>query len=69
MIREDVVMFANMTTEAAYDEKARAYLEALMETSYAVAMKITELPIEDDEMAQFKEMAKMFDTKFRPDLA
>jgi len=64
---EDVVMFANMTTDAAYDEKARAYLEALMETSYAVAMKVSEVKMEDPKMAQFAAMAKMFDTKLRPD--
>ena len=65
---EDVAMFANMTVEAAYDEHARAYLEALMETSYAATMKIADLPNENEEMAQFKAMAKMFDTQFRPDL-
>lgn len=65
---EDVVMFANMTTDAAYDEKARAYIEALMETAYAMAMKVSEIPIEDEEMAQYQEMAKMFDTQFRPDV-
>ncbi len=64
---EDVVMFANMTTEAAYDEQARAYLEALMETSYALAMKVAELKVEDEQLAKFKEMAGLFDTKFRPD--
>ncbi len=65
---ENVAIFANMTTEAAYDEKARAYVEALMETTYAAAMKIAELPIDAPQMAQFKEMAGIFDTKFRPDL-
>lgn len=65
---EDVVMFANMTSEAAYDQKVGEYLEALMETSYAVAMKISDLPMEDEKMVQFKEMSKMFDTKFRPDV-
>ncbi len=65
---DDVVMFANMTSEATYDEKARSYLEALMETSYAAAMKISELPMQDPKMAQFKEMTKLFDTKFRPDV-
>jgi hypothetical protein len=65
---EDVVMFANMTSDAAYNEKMRDYLEALMETVYAVSMKVTELPMEDENMAQFKDMAKTFDTKFRPDL-
>lgn len=64
---DDVVMFANMTTEAAYDEKAHAYLEALMETSYALAMKVAEFPVKDPQMAQFTQMAKMFDTQFRPD--
>ncbi len=65
---EDVVLFANMTVDAAYDEKARAYLEALMETAYAAAMKVSELPGEDENLKQFKEMTRMFDTKFRPDL-
>lgn len=65
---EDVVMFANMTSDAAYDEKMSAYLEALMETSYAIAMKVSEAPIKDVEMTQFKDMAKMFDVKFRPDV-
>jgi len=63
----DVVMFANLTTEAAYDAKARAYLEALMETSYAMAMKISEIQVEDPKLTQFAAMAKMFDTKLRPD--
>jgi hypothetical protein len=65
---EDVVLFANMTTDAAYDKETRAYLEALMETTYAAAIKISELPNNEGEMAQFKAMSKMFDTKFRPDL-
>ena len=65
---EDVVMFANMTSDAAYDEKFRAYVEALLETTYAMAMKISELPTEDEQMVQFKEMAKMFDGKFRGDV-
>ena len=63
----DVVMFANMTKEAAYDGKARAYMEALVETAYAMAMKVSEVKVEDDKMANFKAMAKMFDTTFRPD--
>ena len=65
---EDVVLFADMTGDAAYDEKARAYAEALLETGYAMTMKIAEAPIEGGEIAQFKEMAKLFDTKFRPDM-
>jgi hypothetical protein len=64
---EGVLMFADMTTDAAYSEKSRAYLEALMETSYAMIMKLANLPMEDGEMEQFQGMAKVFDEKFRPD--
>lgn len=65
---EDVVMFANMTSGAAYDEAAQAYIEALMETCYAIGMKVSEMPGEDENLAQFKEMTKLFDTKLRNDL-
>ncbi len=64
---DDVAVFANMTADAAYDEKARAYVEALMETAYTAAMKVSELKIDDEKMAQFKDGAKLFDTKFRTD--
>lgn len=65
---EDVLLFADLTTDAVYDDKSRAYLEALLETSYAMTMKLAETPMEGEQMAQFKAMAAMFDGKFRPDL-
>lgn len=65
---QDVVMFVNMTANPAYDVKAREYFEALVQTAYAGAMKAAELEIEDAEFAQFKEMATLFDTKFRTEL-
>lgn len=65
---EEVVLFANMTTDAVYDEKARAYAEALLETAYAMAMRVAEAPIEGEQLTQFREMAKLFDGKFRPDM-
>ena len=65
---EDVVLFADMTGDAVYDEKSRDYAEALLETAYAMTMKIAESPIEAKEFVEFQEMAKMFDTKFRPDM-
>ncbi len=63
----DVVLFADMTVDAAYDEKARAYYESLLETAYAMAIKVSDVPTENEDMIQFKEMAKLFDSKFRPD--
>ena len=65
---DNVLMFANLTANAAFDEKAMAYYEALLETAYAMTMKVAELPMEGEKMLQFKEMAKMFDEKFRPDM-
>ena len=65
---EEVVLFANMTTDAVYDEKASAYAEALLETAYAMAMRVAEAPIEGEQLTQFREMAKLFDGKFRPDM-
>jgi hypothetical protein len=64
---ENTLLFANMTGDAAYDEKAKALFEAMMETAYALAMKGVELPLQSPEMTRFKEMAGMFDKKFRSD--
>jgi hypothetical protein len=65
---EEVVLFANLTTAAVYDEKARAYAEALLETAYAMAMRVAEAPIKGGQFEEFQQMAKLFDGKFRPDL-
>jgi hypothetical protein len=65
---EDVVMFADFNSDAVYDEKLGAYAEAVVETAYALAMKVSEAPEVAKELSQFQEMAKLFDTKFRPDL-
>ena len=63
----DVAFFANMTSDAAFDVKARAYCEALVETAYAMAMKVSELPMNNEPLQQFKGMATMFNDKFRGD--
>jgi hypothetical protein len=63
----DVVFFANMTVDESYKEKAHAYFDSLLETVYAMAMKVTEVQSDSQEMTKYKQMAKMFDSKFRPD--
>lgn len=65
---EDVLLFANMSVDAAYDAKSREFLEALMETAYELTLKVSEMPLEDEKFAQYQEMVKLFDTKFRPDV-
>ena len=64
---DDVVMFADATSDDVHDRKARAYVEALMETAYAITMKASEVKIDDEQMAKFKAATQMFDTKFRSD--
>lgn len=65
---DDVFLFANMSVDAAYDEKSREFLEALMETAYELTQKVSEIPMEDEEVVKYQEMFKLFDTKFRPDV-
>jgi hypothetical protein len=64
---ENVLLFVNATGDAAYDEKAKACFETMIETAYALAMKVSELPLQSPDMTRFKEMAGMFDKKLRPD--
>ncbi len=64
---DDVVLFANFTSDATYDAKLKSYMESLVETAYAVTKKVAESPIAGEEMDQFKDGLKMFDTKFRGD--
>lgn len=65
---DDVVLFANAGVDAGFDQKSREYVEALAETAYAVVKKVSEVPMTDPDAEQFKEMAQLFDEKFRPDL-
>jgi hypothetical protein len=64
----DTVLFANMNIDDGYDAKARAYFEALLETAYALTMKVAEVPTQNAEILKMKETIKMVDGKFRPDL-
>jgi len=66
---EDVVLFASMSVDAAYDAASRAYLEALVETTYALTMKLSEYEIEGGQIEKAREMIGLFDEKFRPELA
>jgi hypothetical protein len=64
---DDVVLFANFTADAAYDSKAKAYAESLVETAYAVTKKVSEANIKTEEFEQFQGGMKLFDEKFRTD--
>lgn len=61
----DVLMFANATSEAAYDEKAIAYYEAIVETAYAAMTKFSNLDIDDPDFGEFKGYLDIFNKDFR----
>jgi len=64
---DDVLLFANFTSDATYDAKAKAYAESLVETAYAMTKKVAEAPIAAEAFKQFKDGMKIFDDKFRTD--
>jgi hypothetical protein len=64
---EGVVLFANMSPDAAYDRVARAYFDSLVETAYAMTLKLAELPLEDTMLADFHEAFGVFNEGFRED--
>jgi hypothetical protein len=68
--KEGTLMFLNIPSNAAYDEKLGDYLEAMFETAYAMTMKFSEIEIEDpdSQVARMMGYAKMFDEKFREDV-
>ncbi len=64
----DNMLFLNVPSNAAYDEKMGDYLEAIVETVYAATVKFAALEIEAPEMEEMRQYTKMFDTQFREDV-
>jgi len=62
---EDVVFFSNWTSTKEYGELVTAYVEALGETSYAMASKVAALEIEDPDFEEFSGGFQLFDTRLR----
>lgn len=64
----DNMLFLNIPSSAAYDEKMGDYLESIVETMYAAAIKMSALEIEAPELDEMKEFTQLFDAQFREDL-
>lgn len=62
------LLFLNVPGDAKYDEKLGEYAEALLETAYAVTMKVSELDIDDRDFVEMKQYAQLFDAQFREDV-
>lgn len=65
----DNVLFLNIPSNAAYDEKAGDYIEAIVETAYAATVKLAALEIDAPELAEMRQFTKLFDGQFREDVA
>ena len=65
---ENNMLFLNIPSNAAYDEKMGDYLEAIVETMYATTVKFAELEIKAPEMEEMRQYTKIFDTQFREDI-
>ncbi len=63
----DNLLFLNVASNAAYDEKLGEYVEAIVETAYAATVKFSSLEIEAPELAEMKQMMQLFDGQFRED--
>lgn len=64
----DNMLFLNVPSNAAYDQKLSDYLEAIVETMYTVTVKFAELEIEAPELEEMRQYTKMFDTQFLEDM-
>jgi len=64
---EGTLLFANWTSNEAYNQKVMDYVDTLGETSYLVAKRVAALDIDDGDFRDFKEGVDMFDGKFRTD--
>jgi hypothetical protein len=65
----DNVLFLNIPSNAAYDEKAGDYIEAIVETAYAATVKLADLEIDAPQLAEMRQFTKLFDGQFREDAA
>jgi hypothetical protein len=62
------LMFLSYPSNAAYNEQLTGYLELIAETTYALAIKFSDLQLEDPKMAEMNEYLKFFDKGFREDM-
>ncbi len=64
---EGVLMFGNWISNPEYTKRANEYGEAIVETAYSIAEKVSGLDIEGEEFGKFKQGFGLFNEKFRTD--
>lgn len=66
---DNTLLFANWTSNEAYNEKVMEYVDTLGETAYLLTKRVAALDIDDGDFREFKQGVEMFDKSFRSDAA
>lgn len=61
------LLFANWTSNEAYNEKVFEYLDTLGETAYLMTKRVAALDIEDRDFQKFQQSLDVFDKSFKND--
>jgi len=62
------MLFASACGNEAYHEKLSEYLEAIVETAYAMALKVSELGANNQSFINYVQGMQLFETTFRKDV-
>ncbi len=63
-----VAFFANVSSDPIFQAKASDYFQALFETTSALSQLVAESPVPMEGLEKAREMTKLFNSQFRPDL-
>lgn len=64
----EAMLFASASGNEAYNEKLSEYLEAIVETAYAMALKVSELGANNQSFINYVQGVQLFETTFRKDV-
>ncbi|MBT8036489.1 MAG: hypothetical protein KJO21_02985 [Verrucomicrobiae bacterium] len=64
---DGMLLFANWTSNEAYNEKVMEYVDSLGEAGYLLVKRVAALDLEDNDFNEFKQGIDLFDRSFRDD--
>lgn len=64
---DKTLLFANWTSNEAYNEKVMEYVDSIGETAYLLTKRVAALDIDDGDFRDFRQGVEMFDKSFRSD--
>ncbi len=64
---DNTLLFANWTSNEAYNEAVMEYIDSVGETAYLLTKRVAALDIDDGDFRDFKQGVEMFDKAFQSD--